>query len=166
MSCSQNLKVRWPTTVTSKINCSHQKQIAHIKFKLLTSKANCSHQIQIAHIKNKLLTSKTNCSHQKQIAHIKFKLLTSKTNCSHQIQIPHIKSKLLIAHIKIKNKNKIITHWSAATLKRLSPVFTRFFTSPPFFRSSPVVLSFVAIWQLLARQNLIERVFCFLSFVI
>ena len=56
-----------------------------------------SHQKQIAHIKNKLLTSKTNCSHQKQIAHIKFKLLTSKTNCSHQIQI---------AHIKIKKKTK------------------------------------------------------------
>ena len=40
-----------------------------------------SHQKQIAHIKKKLLTPKTNCSkHQKQIAHIKFKLLTSNSN--------------------------------------------------------------------------------------
>ena len=66
---------------------SHQKQIAHIKNKLLTSKTNCSHQKQIAHIKFKLLTSKTNCSHQIQIAHIKSKLLTSNSNSSHQKQI-------------------------------------------------------------------------------
>ena len=120
--CNGNNKM-----ITAKTNCSHQKQIAHIKNKLFTSKANCSHQKQIAHIKSKLLTSNSNCSHQIQIAHIKFKLLTSNSNRSHQNQ----------------KENKIITHWSAATLKRLSPVFTR----PPFFRSSPVVLSFVAICE-------------------
>jgi len=47
---------------------SHQKQIAHIKNKLLTSNSNCSHQKQIPHIKSKLLTSNSNSSHQKQIA--------------------------------------------------------------------------------------------------
>ena len=79
-----NQKLRWPTTVTSNTNYSHQTQITHIKNKFLTSKTNCSHQIQIAHIKYKILTSNTNYSHQKQIAHIKYKLLTSNTNCSHQ----------------------------------------------------------------------------------
>ena len=51
--------LRWPTTVTSNTNCSHQIQIAHIKYKLFTSNTNCSHQIQIAHIKYKSLTSNT-----------------------------------------------------------------------------------------------------------
>ena len=70
--------LRWPTTVTSNTNysnqiknCSHQKQIAYIKYKTLTSKTNCSHQKQITHIKYQLLTSNTNYSHQKQIAQIK-----------------------------------------------------------------------------------------------
>ena len=66
--------LRWPTTVTSNTNYSHQMQITHIK--------------------NKVLTSNTNCSHQKQIAHIKNKLLTSNTNYSHQIQNPDIKNKM------------------------------------------------------------------------
>ena len=54
--------LRWPTTLTSNTNCSnqikncsHQKQIAYIKYKTLTSKTNCSHQIQNPNIKNKLL---------------------------------------------------------------------------------------------------------------
>ena len=41
------LTIRWPTTVTSNSNYSHQIQITHIKFKLLTSNSNRSHQIQI-----------------------------------------------------------------------------------------------------------------------
>ena len=72
--------LRWPTTVTSNTNYSHQIQITHIKHKLLTSNTNYSHQIQITHIKYKLLTSNTNYSHQIQITHIKYKLLTSNTN--------------------------------------------------------------------------------------
>ena len=43
--------------LTSKTNCSHQIQIAHIKYKLLTSKTNYSHQIQIAHIKTRIKLS-------------------------------------------------------------------------------------------------------------
>ena len=39
--------LRWPTTVTSNTNYSHQIQITHIKYKLLTSNTNYSHQIQI-----------------------------------------------------------------------------------------------------------------------
>ena len=105
--------LRWPTTVTSNTNYSHQIQNPDIKYKLLTSNTNCSHQIQITHIKSnyshqiqnpdikyKLFTSNTNCSHQIQITHIKYKLLTSKTNYSHQIQNPEIKYKLLISNTK------------------------------------------------------------------
>ena len=88
------LKLRWPTTVTSKQN-------AHIKFKSLTSNSNHSQQIQITHSKFKLLTANskpltahsncsqqitnppqqiTNRSHQIQIIHIKYKSLTANTN--------------------------------------------------------------------------------------
>ena len=100
--------IRWPTTVTSNSNRSHQIQMAHIKFKLLTSNSNRSHQIQMAHIKFKLLTSNSNRSHQIQITHIKFKSLTSNSNRSHQIQITHIKFKLLTS-----NSNRV-SDWSAA----------------------------------------------------
>ena len=107
--------VRWPTTVTSNTNYSHQIQNPDIKYKLLTSKSNTnysSHQIQNPDIKYKLLTSKTNCSHQIQNPDIKYKLLTPNTNCSHQIQI---------THIKYKNKIKP----SAVGERKLCPVFTR-----------------------------------------
>ena len=40
-----------------------------------TSKTNCSHQKQIVHIKNKLFTSKTNCLYKKQITMLKNKFL-------------------------------------------------------------------------------------------
>ena len=80
--------LRWPTTVTSNTNYSHQIQNPDNKYKLLTSKTNCSHQIQITHIKYKILTSNTNYSHQIH------KLLTSNTNYSHQIQKPEIKNKI------------------------------------------------------------------------
>ena len=122
--------VRWPTTVTSNTNYSHQIQIIHIKYKLLTSKTNYSHQIQITHIKYKILTSNTNFSHQKQITHIKYKLLTSNTKSWHQIQIAHIKYKLLTSNTnyshQIQNpdiKNKIKR--SAVAERKLCPVFTR-----------------------------------------
>ena len=70
--------LRWPTTVTSNTNYSHQIQNPDNKYKLLTSKTNCSHQIQNPDIKHKLLTSNT------QIAHIKYKSLRSKTRLNGQ----------------------------------------------------------------------------------
>ena len=53
-----NQVLRWPTTVTSNINWSHQIQIAHFENKLLTSK-------------NKILTSHTKSRHQIQNPDIK-----------------------------------------------------------------------------------------------
>ena len=85
--------LRWPTTVTSNTNYSHQIQIIHIKNKLLTSNTNYSHQIQNFDIKHKFLTSNTNCSHQIQIAHIKCKLLTSNTKSWHQKQDETVSSR-------------------------------------------------------------------------
>ena len=102
--------LRWPTTVTWNTNYSHQKQITHIKNKLLTWNTNYSHQKQITHIKYKSLTSNTKSWHQIQITHIKNKLLTSNSNYSHQIQIAHIKN-------KIKQ--------SAVGERKLCPIFTR-----------------------------------------
>ena len=70
--------LRWPTTVTSNTNYSHEIQNPDNKYKLLTSNTNYSHQTQITHIKY------TNCSHQIQITHIKYKSLTSKTRLNGQ----------------------------------------------------------------------------------
>ena len=63
--------VRWPTTVTSKPNRSHQIQIAHIKFKSLTANSNRSQRI------TNHSQQITNHSQQIQIAHSKFKSFTA-----------------------------------------------------------------------------------------
>ena len=67
---------RWKTMVPWSTSCRGEPA--------RKANTNCSHQIQIAHIKYKILTSNTNCSHQIQITHIKYKLLTSKTRLNGQ----------------------------------------------------------------------------------
>ena len=56
-SLASALFLRWPTTVTSKLN-------AHSKFKSLTALSNRSQQIQVAHSKFKSPTANSNRSQQ------------------------------------------------------------------------------------------------------
>ena len=72
----------WPfgTTMPSVLLFLIQQQINQCLWVLNYSGPQLSHQKQIAHIKNKLLRSNSNCSHQNQIPHIKIKLLTSNSN--------------------------------------------------------------------------------------
>ena len=71
--------LRWPTTVTSKLNAHSQLQIAHIKFKSLTANSNRSQRI------TNHSQQITNCPQQIQIVHSKLKSHTANSNCSQQL---------------------------------------------------------------------------------